>query len=33
MTSIRVLADKPKIPTTTAWYLADFGEARGKQDH
>jgi len=31
-TTLRLLADKPNIPTTTAWYLADLGEARGKQE-
>ena len=32
MTTLRLLAEKPNIPTTTAWYLADLGEARGKQE-
>src|SRR3989442_14098392 len=32
MTTIQLLAEKPNIPTTTAWYLADLGEARGKQE-
>src|SRR2546428_7161972 len=32
MTTFQLLAGKPNIPTTTAWYLADLGEARGKQD-
>jgi len=32
MTTLQLLAEKPGIPTTTAWYLADLGEARGKQE-
>src|SRR5260370_4981343 len=32
MTTVQLLAEKPSIPTTTAWYLADLGEARGKQE-
>src|SRR6266699_1941779 len=32
MTTLRLLAEKPNIRTTTAWYLADLGEARGKQE-
>src|SRR2546423_10789907 len=32
MTTLQLLAEKPNIPTTTAWYLADLGEARGKQE-
>jgi Fic family protein len=32
MTTLQLLAGKPNIPTTTAWYLADLGEARGKQE-
>jgi Fic family protein len=32
MTTLRLLARKSNIPTTTAWYLADLGEARGKQE-
>src|SRR5713226_4238772 len=32
ITSLRLLADRPNIPTTAAWYLADLGEARGKQE-
>lgn len=32
MTTLRLLARKPSIPTTTAWYLADLAEARGKQE-
>ncbi|HAF15908.1 MAG TPA: Fic family protein [Blastocatellia bacterium] len=32
MTTLELLAEKPSIPTTTAWYLADLGEARGKQE-
>src|SRR5438552_16006646 len=32
MTTLRLLAEKSNIPTTTAWYLADLGEARGKQE-
>ncbi len=32
MKTIQFLANKPNVPTTTAWYLADLGEARGKQE-
>lgn len=32
MTTLQLLAEKPNIPSTTAWYLADLGEARGKQE-
>ena len=33
MMTLRQFAAKPEtIPTTTSWYLADLGEARGKQD-
>jgi hypothetical protein len=32
MTTLQLLGEKPNIPTTTAWYLADLGEARGKQE-
>jgi Fic family protein len=32
MTTIRLLAEKRSVPTRTAWYLADLGESRGKQD-
>src|SRR5829696_6411598 len=32
MKTLQLLADKPSVPTTTAWYLADLGEARGKQE-
>src|SRR5882724_11424850 len=32
MTTLQLLAEKPSIPITTAWYLADLGEARGKQE-
>ena len=33
MMTLRQLAAKPElIPATTAWYLADLGEARGKQE-
>src|SRR6266436_9727438 len=32
ITTLQLLAEKPSIPTTTAWYLADLGEARGKQE-
>jgi Fic family protein len=32
MTTLQLLAVKPNIPATTAWYLADLGEARGKQE-
>src|SRR3990172_11818087 len=32
MLTLRQFAAKPEtIPATTAWYLADLGEARGKQ--
>jgi Fic family protein len=32
MTTLKRLAAIREIPTTTAWYLADLGEARGKQE-
>src|SRR6266404_8412246 len=32
MTTLQFLANKPNVPTTTAWYLADLGEARGRQE-
>ena len=32
ITTLQLLSDKLNVPTTTAWYLADLGEARGKQD-
>ena len=32
MSTLRLFAAEPNIPTTTAWYLADLGEARGKQE-
>ena len=32
MTTLELLGHRPSIPTTTAWYLADLGEARGKQE-
>lgn len=32
MTSLRLLAKKLDIPATSAWYLADLAEARGKQE-
>ena len=33
MMTFRQFASKPEtIPTATSWYLADLGEARGKQD-
>ena len=32
MTTLQLLAHRPSLPTTTAWYLADLGEARGKQE-
>jgi Fic family protein len=32
MTTLELLADKINVPRTTAWYLADLGEARGKQE-
>src|SRR5438552_5908203 len=31
-TTLQRLAKESNIPTTTAWYLADLGEARGKQE-
>ena len=32
MLTLRQFAAKPEtVPATTAWYLADLGEARGKQ--
>ena len=32
LTTLRQLELRPEIPTTTTWYLADLGEARGKQE-
>jgi len=32
MTTLGLLAEMPSIPTTTAWYLTDLAEARGKQE-
>ena len=33
MNTLRQLAaEPPTLPTRTAWYLADLGEARGKQE-
>ena len=33
MMTFRQLSSKPEfIPASTSWYLADLGEARGKQD-
>src|SRR6266536_1912833 len=32
MATLKLLARMREIPTTTAWYLADLGEARGKQE-
>src|SRR5713226_9014766 len=32
ITSLRLLARTQNIPATTAWYLADLGEAHGKQE-
>ena len=33
MMTLRQLAAKPEmIPVATSWYLADLGEARGKQE-
>ena len=33
MMTFRQFSSKPEtIPATTSWYLADLGEARGKQD-
>ena len=33
MMTLRQFVSKPKsIPSSTSWYLADLGEARGKQD-
>src|SRR5688572_9071001 len=31
MRTLRLLAEKPTVPTSTAWYLSDLGEAPGKQ--
>lgn len=31
MNTLQQLANTRQLPTTTAWYLADLGEARGKQ--
>ena len=32
MLTLRQFAAKPEtVPATTAWYLADLGEARGKE--
>lgn len=30
--TIKLLAEKRSVPTRTAWYLADLGEARGKKE-
>lgn len=32
MNSLKQIAQLREVPTTTAWYLADLGEARGKQE-
>src|SRR5256712_477530 len=32
MFTLRLIAKKQDIPAATAWYLADLGEARGKQE-
>jgi Fic family protein len=32
MTLRRFAADAPAVPASTSWYLADLGEARGKQE-
>jgi Fic family protein len=32
MKTLQQLANARKLPTTTAWYLADISEARGKQE-
>src|ERR1041384_498585 len=32
MTLRQLAAEPPTLPTRTAWYLADIGEARGKQE-
>ena len=32
MKTLQQLANTRQVPTTTAWYLADLGEARGKQE-
>src|SRR5213592_4263097 len=32
MTLRQLAAEPPTIPTQTSWYLADLGEARGKQE-
>jgi Fic family protein len=31
MTTLRLLSTRSNIPAATAWYVADLGEARGKQ--
>jgi len=32
MTLSQLAAEPPTLPTRTAWYLTDLGEARGKQE-
>jgi hypothetical protein len=32
MKTLQQLANTRQLPTTTAWYLADISEARGKQE-
>ena len=32
MFTLRLFPKKQDIPAATAWYLADLGEARGKQE-
>ncbi len=33
MMTLKQFAEKPEtIPASTAWYLADLGEARGRQE-
>lgn len=32
ITTLRILAAKPNVPTSTVWYVTDLGEARGKQE-
>jgi hypothetical protein len=30
--TLRILAAKPNVPTSTVWHLTDLSEARGKQE-
>jgi hypothetical protein len=32
MKTLQRLAERPSVPAATAWYLAELGEARGKQE-